>query len=314
MDIPYKPGELKKTMTPNDPEFYKELLDHMSDGVYFVDRERRILYWNEGAHRLTGYTAEELLGSSARTTFSATLTIAAQIVQGWVSANGQHCRWGPHEANVFLRHKQGRRVPVRYACSRFGMPTAPLWGRLRFSVTTRRRTMCGAKRTAMNRLAFLDHLTQLPNRRYMEMLANTALSEFQVHQDPFGVIMFDLDGFKGINDVFGHACGDRALVEAARTLTGSLRPTDTVGRWAGDEFLAIVRNVDRDNLKTLAERCAVMVTETSCSSNDERRITLSISVGAALMQPGETAEGLIQRADKLMYQSKANGRGRATIE
>ena len=56
------PQNSKTPMTPADPGFYKDLLDHMSDGVYFVDRERRIQYWNEGAHRLTGYTAEELMG------------------------------------------------------------------------------------------------------------------------------------------------------------------------------------------------------------------------------------------------------------
>ena len=124
----------------------------------------------------------------------------------------------------------------------------------------------------------------------------------------------DLDGFKGINDSYGHSCGDCALKEAATTMTGSLRPTDTIGRWGGDEFLAIVRNVNQDVLSKLAERCVVLVAQTSVPGNDERLIPLSISVGAALSRLGDTVEELIQRADDLMYRSKTGGRNRATTE
>jgi diguanylate cyclase (GGDEF)-like protein len=166
----------------------------------------------------------------------------------------------------------------------------------------------------MSRLAFLDHLTQLPNRRFLEMSLHTALGEFQEHKDPLGVLLIDLDGFKQINDRYGHSCGDRALQEAATTLTGSLRPTDTVGRWGGDEFLAVIRNVNQDVLSKLAERCVALVAQTAIPGNDERRISLSISVGATLSRLGGSAEELIQRADELMYRSKTSGRGRATTE
>jgi diguanylate cyclase (GGDEF)-like protein len=128
------------------------------------------------------------------------------------------------------------------------------------------------------------------------------------------VLLLDLDGFKQINDRFGHSCGDRALQEVSKTLSGSLRPTDTVGRWGGDEFLAVIRNVNEDVLSKLAERCVVLVAQTSIPSNDERLISLSISVGAALSRPGDSVEELIQRADDLMYRSKSSGRGRATTE
>jgi diguanylate cyclase (GGDEF)-like protein len=167
---------------------------------------------------------------------------------------------------------------------------------------------------AMNRLAFLDHLTQLPNRRFLEMYLQTAISEFQVHKEPLGVLVIDLDEFKAINDSFGHSGGDSALQEAAKTLAGSLRPTDTVGRWGGDEFLAIARNVDREVLRSLAQRCVALIAQTSILGSDEQRIPLTSSVGAAISRPGETAEELFQRADELMYRSKTGGRNRATTE
>jgi diguanylate cyclase (GGDEF)-like protein len=126
--------------------------------------------------------------------------------------------------------------------------------------------------------------------------------------------VIDLDEFKAINDSFGHSCGDIALQEAAKTLNGSLRPTDTVGRWGGDEFLAIARNVDREILSNLAQRCVALIAQTSIPGSDERRISLTSSVGAAVSRPGETAEELVQRADEQMYLSKAGGRNLATTE
>jgi diguanylate cyclase (GGDEF)-like protein/PAS domain S-box-containing protein len=291
------------------------LLDHVGNGVYFVDRERKILYWNEGAYRLTGYKAEEVLGRHCHD------HILCHVDQMGNSVCGKGCLFsacfsdgGVHKANMFLRHKQGRRVPVSVQVRPLRGADGSVVGAVEIFSDNSTEIDMHRKIEAMNRLAFLDHLTQLPNRRFMEMSLQTALSEFKVHKDPLGVLVLDLDGFKGINDSFGHACGDRALQEAAKTLIGSLRPTDIVGRWGGDEFLAIARNVNREILSELAERCVVLISETSVLRDDEKRFSLSLSVGATLSRPGESAEELFRRADGLMYQSKTAGRGRATIE
>ncbi|MGB8260195.1 MAG: sensor domain-containing diguanylate cyclase [Terracidiphilus sp.] len=308
-------GEPGNPVEALDPAFYKSLLDHMSDGVYFVDRERRILYWNEGATRLTGYREDELLGrhcqddilchvdSTGRRLCQDGCPLTASI------ADGEH-----HDADVFLRHKQGRRVPVNVRVQPLLGKDGTIVGAIEIFSDTTAQNDVQRRTEAMERLAFLDHLTQLPNRRFLEMTARTAVSEFAVHRDPFALLMIDLDNFKGINDSYGHSCGDRALREVGKTLAGSLRPTDTLGRWGGDEFVAIVHGVQGQNLARLAERCVMLVGETSLDSNDERRIGLSISVGAALVRPEETADALIQRADELMYQGKTGGRGRARCE
>ncbi len=315
MGVVIKPEDSQNPIIPSDPAFYREMLDHIGDGVYFVDRERRIQYWNEGAHRLTGYKAEELLGKSCQN------DIMCHVDQSGKRLCHDGCPLAtsmndgkPHETNVFLRHKRGRRVPVTARVLPVRAADGSIIGAIEIFSDNSAQIDALRKTEAMNRLAFLDHLTQLPNRRFLEMSLNTALNEYKVHKDPLGVIVIDIDEFKRINDTLGHSGGDRALQEAARTLTGSLRPTDTVGRWGGDEFLAITRNVDREMLGKLAERCVALIAQTAVLGSDERRISLSTSVGAALSRPGEAAEELIQRADELMYQSKNNGRNRATTE
>jgi len=300
---------------PTDPAFYKGLLDHISDGVYFVDQDRRILFWNEGAHRLTGYSSDELLGRrcqddilchsdlSGKRLCQDDCPVAASLL------DGEH-----HHAAMFLRHKQGQRVPVNVRAQPMRDASGAVIGAIEIFSDDTVHNEARRKDEAMQRMAFIDHLTQLPNRRFLEMCVNTASTEFMMHGEAFAVLMMDMDGFKGINDTYGHSAGDCALQEAGKTLVGSLRPADSAGRWGGDEFLAIVRNVDANSLPRLVQRCLALLMRTTIPIANDRRLSLSMSVGAALVRPGETPLELIHRADALMYRSKTEGRGRATIE
>jgi diguanylate cyclase (GGDEF)-like protein/PAS domain S-box-containing protein len=302
-------------MIPSDPRFYKELLDHMSDGVYFVDRDRRILYWNEGAFRLSGYTAQELVGRSCQDDILCHVDYEGKrLCQDGCPLSASINDGRSHEANVFLRHKEGRRVPVTVRAEPLREADGSIVGAIEIFSDDSAQVETSRKIDAMKRLAFLDHLTQLPNRRFLEMSLRTALAEYQVHEDPFGVLAFDVDELKTINDSYGHGCGDRALQEVGKTVAGSLRPTDIVGRWGGDEFLAILRNVNHEILTSLAKRCVLMAARISLPTSDGEAISLSISLGATLAHQGETAEELIHRADRLMYQSKASGRDIATTD
>jgi diguanylate cyclase (GGDEF)-like protein/PAS domain S-box-containing protein len=312
---PFQVEEMQNPIIPNGPEFYKELLDRVGDGVYFVDRERRIVYWNEGATRLTGFTAEEILGKRCQDNILCHVDSSGKNLCEDGCPLSESIEDGtPHAAQIFLRHKQGRRVPVSVQVQPMRGADGSIIGAIEIFGENSAEMETQRKMDAMIRLAFLDHLTLLPNRRFLEMSLQTALSEYEVHHDPFGVLMIDLDKFKTINDTHGHAGGDRVLQEAARTLIGSLRPSDIVGRWGGDEFLAITRNVNLEVLRELAQRCAALIAQTAALSNDGRRIGLTSAVGAALSRPGETAEELVNRADALMYLSKTGGRGRATTE
>ncbi|MGB9196833.1 MAG: sensor domain-containing diguanylate cyclase [Terriglobales bacterium] len=299
---------------PSDPNFYKELLDHMSDGVYFVDRSRRILYWNDRAFRLTGYKPDEVTGRSCQDDILCHVDgKGKRLCQDGCPLMAAMADGEAREAQIFLRHKQGRRVPVMVRVQPIHGDDGSVVGAVEIFTDETARLAAARKTEEMERLAFLDQLTQLPNRRYLEMSVKTALTEYQVHGDAFGVLVIDLDWFKSINDRFGHAAGDQALQEAATTLVGALRTSDIVGRWGGDEFLAVVRHMDADILERLANRCCALVAQTSVISGGER-VALSVSVGAAVAHKDDTADSLINRADQLMYQSKAAGRAQAAVD
>ena len=303
---------------PNPPDteakFYKRLLDNLNDAVYFVDRERRIVYWNDGAKRITGYSSDEVIGHLCYENLLSHVNDAGEPLCA------THCPLSAtitdgqaREAQVFLRHKDGHRVPIHVRVSPIESDQREVIGAVEiFNDDSARRTM-KRKADELEKLAFLDALTQVANRRYLEIRLQTALREHELHGDAFGVLLIDLDHFKQINDKHGHEAGDRALVGVALTLGGALRSTDTLGRWGGDEFLAVLEHIDRAGLSRLAERCCNLVAQTRISHGDVT-IPVSISVGGALFQSKDGVEGLMARADQMLYVSKTEGRGRATVE
>lgn len=309
---------------PLDPNFHKTLLDRVSDGVYFVDTERRILFWNEGAYRLTGYKAEEAVG---RCCPEGVLCHINDAGDGLCTENcplsGALRDGKKREVCVILRHKSGHRVPVTARVEPIRGVDGSIVGAVQIFTDDSVHQDARRKVQDMERLAFFDHITELPNRRFLEMSLQTALSEYHLHKDPFGVLLMDLDQLKPINDRFGHAAGDRALRAVAMTLVGALRPTDIVGRWGGDEFVAIVHHVNSDILQNLAERCRTMIANTSFPTSEGEPMSLSVSIGQTLVRSPDTAEAVVKRADELMYQNKtrnsafarnnALGRGTAVV-
>jgi diguanylate cyclase (GGDEF)-like protein/PAS domain S-box-containing protein len=290
------------------------LLDRMEDGVYTVDRERRIRYWSSGAQRITGYTATEALGQCCALNLlrhvdadGHALCTAGCPLRGVVE-DGR-----PRAAEVFLHHKDGTRVPVRVHAA----PIRNLDGKIigafeTFSVTT---SALAARERArqLERVALTDALTGVANRRCLEETLQARLSEFERLDVQFGVILADVDHFKAFNDRHGHLVGDQVLKTVAGTLALCCRPYDVVGRWGGEEFLVILGHTEAADLVRTAERLRALVAASGVKT-DRQVLNVTVSAGATLVQPGDDAERLIERVDKLLYASKQAGRNRVIAD
>ena len=165
----------------------------------------------------------------------------------------------------------------------------------------------------LQKLALLDPLTELGNRRFVEMHLNARFDALQRYGWPFGVLFIDLDRFKALNDAYGHAVGDRVLQTVARTLAGALRSFDVVGRWGGDEFVAVIVNVTEEQLAAIAGKLRYLVEE-STRPLGGGKMRVSLSIGATLARTIDTVESLMLRADAAMYQSKQAARPEAAAE
>ena len=294
-------------------DIFRDLLDNLADGVYFTDMEGRITYWNNGAERISGFTRLEVMGKRC----SDNLLVH-------VDGHGQPiCNSGcplkatigdgqPRKAEIFLHNKDGSRVPVRVRSSLVKDESGASTGAVVVFTDNTVTSQMAERLARMEELALLDPLTGLPNRRYLESHITSRLGELRRNGWIFGVLFMDIDDFKPVNDKFGHEIGDRVLRMVARTLDANCRSFDVVGRWGGEEFVAVIHNVDERALEEIGERFRVLVGQSVLTEASSLRVTLSI--GGAQASSADTVESVLHRADTNLYRAKKSGKNHICIK
>lgn len=295
-------------------DIYRDIVENMHDGIYFVDRERRITYWNKGAERITGYSAAEVAGSFCSDNILVHVdSLGQQLCQGSCPLNAAMADGRTHEAEVYLHHKLGHRLPVWVRTTPLRDADGNLVGAVEmFSDITSRQSL-QEQVEQLKKLALLDPLTGLPNRRHLEGYLHSRLSEMRRSGVGFGLLFMDIDHFKQFNDQHGHEIGDQVLSIVGNTLSSSIRRFDMVCRWGGEEFAGIFPHADVATLHGIAERLRVLVAHSQAKTGSGE-LAVTVSIGGSLAKPEDSAASLLRRADRLMYASKAGGRNRITIE
>ncbi len=297
-----------------DKDFYRKILDNLFDGVYFVDRDRVITYWNKGAERITGYQAEQVLGRACR-----------DNILNHVTANGvQLCLTNcplastmedgkQREAEVYLHHADGHRLPVTVRASPIYDEAGNIIGAAETFSNSSKLDESRRQVYQLRKAAWLDPLTEVANRRFLNMRLHTLLTEFQQNNLPFGIMLCDIDQFKSINDTLGHDVGDQVLCMVTRTIRAVLRQTDVVGRLGGDEILCLFPEINQEGLVAVSEKVCDLVAAARLDL-ERTSVSINISCGCTLVKDGDTVETLLKRADELMYKSKFSGGNRLSSD
>ncbi|MGQ9801368.1 MAG: diguanylate cyclase [Candidatus Saccharicenans sp.] len=289
------------------------MIDNLYDGVYLVDRDRRITYWNKGAERITGYSASYIVGKLCQDNLlnhvnedGEVLCLTKCPLQATMEDGN------PREAEVYVHHANGHRVPILVRASPLRGKDGNIVGAVElFSNNAALISARHESRMYANE-ALTDPLTGVGNRRFLDLKIKSHLFEFSASGISFGVLFLDIDHFKKFNDRYGHAVGDQVLQVVANTLKSNIRSSDTVGRWGGEEFVCLLETVEERMLTALAEKLRELI-RSSRPADLDPSVVITVSVGGTLARPEDTVQSLIERADALMYQSKQHGRNCVTI-
>lgn len=294
-------------------DLLKRVMDSLPDGVYIADRERRISYWNNTAEFLTGYRSDEVVGKRCSDNF---LThgedVGCLLCEGDCPLRRTIEDGRLRRADVYFRHRGGHRVPVEVRVAPIRGTASEVVGVIELFNDNSRQRAVRERARELARFAFLDPISQVGNRRYLEQQLSQYLDKHSKSGAPFGIILADLDEFKKINDTYGHVAGDSTLVAVARTLANCLRASDVVGRWGGDEFMAILPGVSREALARACEKFRRLVAQSTVRV-DRSEVRMTVSVGAAIVAPGDSPESLLNKADQRLYNSKQSGRNRVSL-
>ncbi|MCF7935605.1 MAG: sensor domain-containing diguanylate cyclase [Synergistales bacterium] len=296
-------------------DLYKRMLDTLYDGVYVVDTERKIHYWNMGAERITGYRRDEVYGRHC-----------SDNILVHVDNEGNNLCLGMcplaftlqdgkmREADVYLHHKEGHRVPVSIRISPIEDDKGEIIGAVEIFSNNSEKLAALELAESYYEMSITDQLTKAGNRRYSDISLLSAIDEYQNHHLPFGVLFIDLDHLREINDRLGHYAGDRALRMLALTVASDLQSFDFVGRWGDDEFLVILGNYTcTDKLAEKAEHLRMLIENSFFQDSLDNIVRGTASIGGTIVQEEDNLDRLLQRADEALYASKKRGNNTVTI-
>ena len=273
----------------------KAVMESAVEAILTTDAVGHVESVNPAAEVLFGWAEAEIVGRPI-----------AVVVPG-LELSGEHdglddLHWGPSERMMEAIRKDEQRLPVDMS-----MSSTTIGGREMFTLIARDATLRKLYEDQLEHQATHDPLTGLANRTLFDELLVRAAYRADRSGRPVAVLYLDLDGFKDVNDLFGHPSGDRVLSETSRRLEAVVRPGDMVARMGGDEFVVLCEHLSEpSDAEKIATRIVQAVGKPIPLATGVATVTAS--VGIALGEPGETAASLIGRADEAMYRMKQGGK------
>ncbi|WP_136807043.1 EAL domain-containing protein [Desulfosediminicola flagellatus] len=277
------------------------VIKNASECVFITDRHNKIIDVNPAFEATTGYTLDEVLGQDPSINQSGRHDEAFYIKM-WVTINSEGCWSG----EIWDRRKDGEIYPKWLNINTI----RNLEGKVIhyvgiFTDISRQKTT----EDALEKLAFFDHLTKLPNRALFRDRLNHEMSLAERNSTRLAVFFIDLDRFKYVNDTFGHDMGDELLIEVAGRIVSCVRKSDTVGRLGGDEFTIIVPHFkDIESVGGVALHVINSLQKPFPVKGNDLFVGASIGI-AIYPEDGSDYENLTKNADLAMYQAKEEGRG-----
>lgn len=294
-------------------KLYLEIIDNLTDGIYFVDAKRCITLWNKAAEDITGYKKEEMLGKYCE----------QNLLRHIDKSGAQLCIHGcplhqtlndgkQRKAHVFLRHKDGGRIPISVNIFPI-IDEGMIIGAVEIFTPDSTVVYDDDLIEQMSNLLMNDELTGLANRRKVESYVGYKLHEFNNFKNQFCLMFMDIDDFSKVNNTYGHVVGDEVLKRVSQTILNNIRNTDLFGRWGGEEFVGIFNLRQKSEAEGVAEKIRMLVQNSEVQHNDEI-ITVSASLGVTIPREDDTVESIIERADQLMYESKKRNKNCVTSD
>lgn len=291
--------------------FQQKLLDNMSDAVVFLDNTSRILLWNRGAERLTGISAHSVYQQmwlpsllQLRNEQGVRLRDEDCPVSGAIRSGVQWlhrltiCGRGGRDVSV-----DAHAVPV-IGTDGIALGLTLLLHDVSPEISLEQRCR------SLHELATKDPLTQVANRAEFDRVHELFVAAHRESNRPCSLVMADIDRFKQVNDTYGHQAGDEVIQNFARLLQNSCRRGDLVARYGGEEFVMLCADCDNTTAARRADEIRQQFAEVRHPSLSGTSPT--VSFGVTEIQPGDTTETMLRRADRALLISKQSGRNRVT--
>jgi diguanylate cyclase (GGDEF)-like protein/PAS domain S-box-containing protein len=297
----------------NDPEIYQTVLDSLETGVYIVDRNRRIRFWNGGAEQITGYLRQDVVGRFLRDHLLTTIDEAKDLDSDTSDPINLVFRDGKSSImDVSILHKNGYRVPVVLHTNPIRNSRGAVVGAAESFEKNRSASDWTRRQAGFADFGCLDAVTGVAAQSFMETQLRENLITFVEHSIPFGILMVQIDHMDQLRASRGPGVVPTILRIIAQSVENCLRPTDLVGCWGENQFIAILLECRETEVALVGERVRRMIGQSEIEWWGDR-FSVTSPVGGAGCRAGDSAELLVARADASLKESVERGGNCVTV-
>ncbi len=282
-----------------------DVFENSQDGLLVMGDNQRITMANPSVTRLLGYSWEFLLGKRPEQVFE-----WQQFSSIMPTIKDAVDNFGIWQGEVWEQHQLGQKVPLFVKVSRILSSESSTSYDYVYILSD----LSSIKE--MERLEYLAHhdtLTGLANRAKLYRVLDEALKDERQEKFGHAVLYLDLDGFKKVNDTYGHDAGDEVLKQVSERLLSQVRSQDLVARLSGDEFVVFMNSTDRESTHVLADRLVALIQQDIVYQG--RAVNVGVSIGVHFVEDNqETLDEILKAADSAMYRAKSQGKGQVVID
>jgi len=303
---------------------YRAVFDSAKDAIVSSNYTGTIISWNHGAEVTFGYPETEAVGLPLTMLMPPLFSNAHLAGMERMQAGGEKHIIGK-TVEVEGQRKDGNIFPLEISLAEWRVGNDQFYTAIMRDISERRQVESELRRAQdelqqsyarEQQLSRTDGLTGIDNRRSLLILAKREFDVAMRYQPPLSMIFFDIDNFKQINDTFGHAVGDQALIKIIQTVCAKIRSTDLIGRYGGDEFIILMPQTSAQDALLLTNRIHASVADMRLDT-DKGPLTVTVSIGISqtIHDPTQTdtVENLLMRADQALYSAKQAGRNCSMI-
>lgn len=293
----------------SDPSF-RYIIDHMSIGAYLVRPDRKILYWNHAAEQITGYSEKWIVGKTCPESQLLHLNKdGVPLCETFCPLLRTLETGKAHREKLWARHKDNYRILLEVIMIPIRDKTGNIIGAAELFDRVSKEQYSENMVKSLYDAATHDPVSGLSGRRYMENYLKYKISEYRLFNIPFAVLFMDIDEFHQFNNLHGHDAGDRVLKTFGDAVSAGLRGTDVLGRWGGDEFLAVASVREPKDVQGLVNRMRAITQHLQVQSRTGDTLSVRLSVGITIVREQDDVDSIVDRADQYMYRAKKDSDG-----
>jgi diguanylate cyclase (GGDEF)-like protein/PAS domain S-box-containing protein len=297
----------------NDPEIYQTVLDNLQTGVYIVDRNRRIRFWNEGAEQITGYLRQDVVGRFLRDHL---LTVGDGVkdldLEQDDPINLAFRDGKPSIVDVSILHKDGYRVPIVLRTNPIRNSRGAVIGAAESFEKNRSASEWTRRQAGFADFGCLDSVTGVAAQSFMETHLRENLITFAEHNIPFGILLVQIDQMDQFRASRGPGVVTTILRVVAQSVENCVRPTDLVGCWGANQFIAILLECRESEVSRVGERVRKMIGQAEIEWWGDK-FSVTSPVGGAGCRAGDDTELLLARAAASLQESIGKGGNCVTV-